>query len=777
MVRKKVFLLLKILAVVFVVVILFVSPLTKYLVEKYDVRYTGREITMDWAYVNLFTGYVYFDSVKIFEAKGDSVFLSSEGISANFGMLKLLSSNYDISDLTLDAPRVIFSQPDSILNLDDLIKTFSPERDSTIFKEPTHLSINNIKIKNGEFHYREEEIPINYFIKSVNLESSGIHRNADTIAAKFSFLSGIGNGDMQGDFVINSKNLDYRFVAIVNKFDLNIIEQYLNDITNYGTFKASLDADIKAKGNFNDSENISASGQLAITDFHFGKSPNEDYASFKQFSIGIDELSPKNHQYLFDSVALSSPFFEYERYDYLDNLQTMFGEDGANISSAGASSSEFNLVIEIANYIEILAKNFFQSDYKINHLSVSDGDLKFNDYSYSEKFTMDLNPIEVAADSIDKNHNRVQVLFKSGIKPYGNASVELSINPKDSGYFDLTYHFQKIPVSLFNPYIISLSSYPLDRGTIELNGTWNVNGGNIQSVNHVVIIDPRLTDKVRNKGTERLPLPLIMAVVRERGNVIDYEIPISGNLKDPKFHLRDAVFDLVENIFVKPATTPYRLKVKTVETEIEKSLSLKWGMRQSTLEPQQERFLREMADFLKKTPSALITINPQYYEIKEKEMILFFEAKKKFYLTTNKGSGKTFNEADSVRVSKMSVKDSLFVRYLNKQISDSLIFTIQGKCAQLIDSKAVETKFQQLNDERERLFMSYFKDESAEKQVKFSAAKSTIPYSGFSFYKMEYKGELPNDLARAYEKMNELDNKEPRKKFKKERKSNGDRVE
>lgn len=768
---------LKILAIAFALVILFISPITKYLVEKYDTQYIGREITMDWAYVNLFTGYVHFDAVKIFEAKSDSVFLSSKGISANFAMLKLLSADYEISDLILDEPRGIVSQNDSILNLNDLIETFSPVIDSTIANEPVHLNILSIKINDGEFHYREEQIPINYFIKSVNLESTGIHWNADTITAKFSFVSGIGSGDMQGDFTINAKNQDYRFAAIVHKFNLNIIEQYLKDLTNYGTFRADLDADIRAIGNFNDAESITASGQLAISDFHFGKNSHEDYASFKRFSLGINELSPKNHKYLFDTVALSSPYFQYERYDYLDNLQTMFGEDGSNLSNASASTTEFNLVIEIANYVEVLAKNFFQSDYKINHLSISDGDLKFNDYSYSEKFTMGLNPLEVNADSIDKNHNRVQVSLKSGIKPYGNAAVELSINPKDSGYFDLTYHFKKIPVSLFNPYVISLTSYPLDRGTIELNGTWNVNDGNIQSVNHVVIIDPRLTKKIKNRGTKRLPLPLVMALVRERGNVIDYEIPISGNLKDPKFHLRDAVFDLVENIFVKPATTPYRLKVKTVETEIEKSLSLKWDMRQTQLKPQQERFLRKMADFLNKNPSALITVNPQYYELKEKEMILFFEAKKKYYLATNNRASKDFGEADSIRVTKMSVKDSLFVRYLNKQISDSLIFTIQGKCAQLIDSKKVEDKFQKLNKERERIFMSYLKEESVEKQVRISSGKSIIPYGGFSFYKIEYSGELPDGLTRAYEKMDELNNKEPRKKFKKERKRNGDRVE
>ena len=49
-------------------------------------------------------------------------------------------------------------------------------------------------------------------------------------------------------------------------------------------------------------------------------------------------------------------------------------------------------------------------------------------------------------------------------------SVAVSINPKDSSDFDLQYHFQKLPVSMFNPYIISSTSFPLDRGTLEFNG-------------------------------------------------------------------------------------------------------------------------------------------------------------------------------------------------------------------------------------------------------------------------------------------------------------------
>jgi hypothetical protein len=80
----------------------------------------------------------------------------------------------------------------------------------------------------------------------------------------------------------------------------------------------------------------------------------------------------------------------------------------------------------------------------------------------------------------------------------------------------MQYHLQKLPVAMFNPYIISFTSFPLDRGTLEFQGTWHVRNGRIQSKNHLVIIDPRVSKRIRNKDTKWIPMPLIMTFIRER---------------------------------------------------------------------------------------------------------------------------------------------------------------------------------------------------------------------------------------------------------------------
>jgi len=764
--------------IVILVFTILISSIAKFLIEKYDEQYTGRQIKMGWVYVNPFTGHIHIRNLEIYESeslselgKSNSVFFSVKELSANLALHKLFSKTIHISKLTLDQPKGTIIQNEKDFNFDDLIKKFTPKK-AGMASSPFHLNILGIKIKNGEFHYWEKVIPVKYFIKDVNFESAGKYWNADTIAAKFSFLSGTGIGSAKGNFTINIKNQDYRVAAIVHKFDLKFMEQYLKDIVNYGNFGANLDADMKSIGNFNDAEGVTNTGRLEISDFHLGKNPEDDYLSFDKLVLAIKEMSPKNHIYIYDSVLLGHPYFKYERYDYLDNLQRMFGKNGANISVAKADPARFNLILKIADYIKVLAKNFFKSDYEINKLAIHAGILEFNDYSLTEKFSIEANPFYINADSVNRERKRVEVSFKSVTKPYGNISIALSTNPKDSSDFDIQYHLRSLPVSLFNPYLIAYTSFPLDGGTIELNGIWKVRNGILKSDNHLLVIDPCVTRRIKNKDTKWIPSPLIMSFIREGGNIIDYEIPITGNLKDPKFHLQDLVFDILGNIFVKPATIPYRAQVKFLENEIEKSLTLQWEMRQSSQTPNQEKFVNKMVDFLIKNPEASIVVYPIQYSEKEKEYIKFFEAKKKYFLLSKDKNAQFLSEEDSLKVDKMSIKDSSFVHFLNKQVDDTMLFTIQEKCYSYIGSSLINTRFIELNKEREDVFMAYFKKKNVESRVKIHTAESKIPYNGFSFFKIVYKGELPESLIKAYRKMNELNNIAPRNRFKKERKKN-----
>ncbi|NOT73579.1 MAG: DUF748 domain-containing protein [Cyclobacteriaceae bacterium] len=754
----------------FIVILIILSPLAKYYVEKHDVDLIGREATVGWAYVNPLTGYVHLHDVKIYELQGDSIFVSATGASANFAIHKLLSKQVVIEQLTVDHPWGKIVQKKDTLSFDDVIDKLSGDKSDTTHSDAWHVTLLDTEIIGGEFHYYEKIIPINYYIKNLNVLGPGKTKDVDTLSAKFSFEDGKGKGGMQGDFTINVKNLDYKFGVAVKAFDLEIIRQYIWELINYGMFHSTLDAQIVATGNFNSSDSISATGRLFLTDFHLGKTNEDAYIAFKKLALVIEELSPARNKYLFDSITLNAPFIKYEVFDSLDNVQALFGKEGMNISDVTSQSGRFNLVIEIARYLKEISRNFFVSDFQIGTLGIFDGNFTFNDYSISEKFSMQAGPLTVRADSVNKRNKRVGITLKSDIQPYGHADFFISINPKDSGDFDLKYKVEKIPAAAFNPYLISVTSFPLDRGTLEVNGLWNVRNGMINGSNHVLVMDPRVTKRVRNKDTKWIPMPLIMSLVRDHGNVIDYEIPITGNLKHPKFHLSDVITDAIKNIFVKPATTPYRMEVKEVEAEIEKSLTVKWEMKQRSLSDHQLKFVKDIAEFLKSNPNASLVVHPVEYEIKEKEHILFYETKKKYFLITHNKKAKDFTEDDSLEVNKMSAKDKALVKYISRNLSDTVMFTLQEKCFNFVGHEAVNRSFVNLVKDRKASFLNSFKENGTVSQVKMKADESAIPYNGFSFFKFDYPNGMDDDLREAYEKMRELNNEAPRKKYLKERK-------
>jgi hypothetical protein len=564
---------------------------------------------------------------------------------------------------------------------------------------------------------------------------------------------------------------NYRMLVTANRYDLKFLQQYLRDIANYGNLSGSLDADINTKGNFTDLENSNSSGMIALSDFHLGKAEGDDYASWSKLVLSIKKLYPKGYEYSYDSVILSNPYLKYERYDYLDNIQRMFGKGGANLKAVSAErSTKFNLIVELARYLKVIARNFFKSNYKVGRFAIYNGDLQFNDYSLNEKFSAAATSFNFRADSISKTKKRVEMFLKAGIRPYGNLSVDLSINPNDTGEFNLYYHFNKLSLAMFNPYVITYTSFPIDQGTLEFNGKWDVRNGNVQSVNHLVIINPHLAVRLKRKDAQRLPLPLILSFITERNNLIDYEIPINGELRNPKFKHFNIVSDVLRNIFIKPPSIPFIKNVNSAEDEEEKFLAVKWMTRQVTISKIQKEFLEEMRDFLKKYPDASITITPVLYEEKEKEYILFFQAKKKYYLTSHKMDLHIFNKTDSLIVDKMNVKDSLFVQYLNRQIGNPMIFTLQEKCNIFLGKttspeggsysaegkKIVDTRFHLLNKDREILFRSFFKENGLENRIKFQKEEYSIPFNGFSFYRIDYKGEIPKNLKKAYRQMNEL---------------------
>ena len=121
----------------------------------------------------------------------------------------------------------------------------------------------------------------------------------------------------------------------------------------------------------------------------------------------------------------------------------------------------------------------------------------------------------------------------------------------------------------------------------------------------------------------------------------------------------------------------------------------------------------------------------------------------------------------------MSAKDHALVKYISKNLSDTVMFTLQEKCINFVGNDLVAKSYTKLINQRRQSFLQPFKKAGVEKQVVIKKTENTIPYNGFSYFKFEYHNGADDKLREAYAKMSELNGEKPRKKYLKERKKAG----
>jgi hypothetical protein len=194
-------------------------------------------------------------------------------------------------------------------------------------------------------------------------------------------------------------------------------------------------------------------------------------------------------------------------------------------------------------------------------------------------------------------------------------------------------------------------------------------------------------------------------------------------------------------------------------------------LRSTDLYPDQEKFLKEMADFLHKDINAKIAVTSTPYISKEKEYILMYEAKKKYWLTATKHKSNVISEEDSTTIDEMSVKDSNFVHFLARQQGVELLYAEQERAEHMLGKALVNAEFAQLLKAREEKFLAFFKENGTASQVTFKRGKDIIPFNGYSYYKIDYTADKPDKLLKAYDELVCLNNMTPRKKYASKRKA------
>ncbi|MBH0178799.1 MAG: DUF748 domain-containing protein [Nitrospira sp.] len=139
------------------------------------------------------------------------------------------------------------------------------------------------------------------------------------------------------------------------------------------------------------------------------------------------------------------------------------------------------------------------------------------------------------------------------------------INPlSEDAFTDLVITLQGMDVTPAGPYSGKFAGYGLSKGKLSLDLKYKVSQQVLEAENLVSIDQLTFGQKVESPDATSLPVPLLVALLQDRKGLIEIDLPIRGDLKDPDFKYGKVVIATLLNLLGKVVASPFSLLGKLV---------------------------------------------------------------------------------------------------------------------------------------------------------------------------------------------------------------------
>ena len=139
------------------------------------------------------------------------------------------------------------------------------------------------------------------------------------------------------------------------------------------------------------------------------------------------------------------------------------------------------------------------------------------------------------------------------------------INPlSEDAFTDLVITLGGMDLTPAGPYSGKYAGYGLSKGKLSLDLKYKVSQKVLEAENLVHVDQLTFGDKTNSPDATSLPVPLIVGLLKDRKGMIEVDMPIRGDLKDPDFKYGKVVISTLLNLLAKVVASPFALMGKLV---------------------------------------------------------------------------------------------------------------------------------------------------------------------------------------------------------------------
>ena len=198
---------------------------------------------------------------------------------------------------------------------------------------------------------------------------------------------------------------------------------------------------------------------------------------------------------------------------------------------------------------------------RIDRIAVHDGTMDFADLSLKPTFATGIHKLEGSIRELSSTEAAHGVVELDGeVSSDSPVKISGTINPlSEHGNTDVSLSFKNIELTTFTPYSGRFMGYRIEKGKLSLDLNYKVSGRELQGENKVFLNQFTLGEKVESREATKLPVRFALALLKDSQGNIDLDLPVHGNLDDPKFSVGRVILKILLNLVVKAVSSPFKL--------------------------------------------------------------------------------------------------------------------------------------------------------------------------------------------------------------------------
>ena len=568
--------LLKFLAFVIVLVVLVLTVITigggpyiRHYLNTHGTELLGRRVQVGTVRLNGFTGSLSVDSLFIAEKDDTTRFVSARQIKTHLNVPRIFLKTCMLDELEADELQLDILQRDTVFNFSDIIERLALDEEDD---KPLPLVVKDINIHNSYIHYKDSLVGSDYSLNDFQLFIPGIDfRDINTsVGISLSFTDG---GTLQTKVDYDDKHKLYSTDIKIDGFNLQGLLPYFRQSIYLGDIMGVLNLDLVMHGSVAHLLDFSLKGKAGIKGLNVLDEEGKTMVRCDTVDIDVRDMDLPANRINLSRVHFERPYIriQYDK-DSLDNFTRLIRKaeriwaerDSMRLAEQGIDYSEFvrnaDKTTALADESSIEFNGLVRQQHlEIDTLLIDSARLSYRDESLlHDPFVYELKNVNIKAPNFSL-HGINHITADAQLGREGHLRFWYDGRTLDQRDMHMVVQAEKIDVKDFSPYTVQMFGNEVSRGTMSANLMYDTKDGRLLGQNHIVVRNPKVEKKRRGVQSEmNIPFRSGIYILTDKNDVLDIDLPIKGNIEDPKFSYKRLLFRTMGKFIVKVCSSPFR---------------------------------------------------------------------------------------------------------------------------------------------------------------------------------------------------------------------------